>query len=73
MLPPSVVSNSFQITLSTFSSDCKAKSNIKIEERGKMDIPSTQIHDSSLSCLDTDRVKLVLWTQPSPLIEMRRG
>ena len=42
------------------------KSNIKIVERGKIDIPKTQIHDYSLSWLGTDTsiksggVKLVL-------------
>jgi hypothetical protein len=30
------------------------KSNIKIVERGKIDIPKTQIHDYSLSWLGTD-------------------
>jgi hypothetical protein len=29
------------------------KWNIKIAERGKIDIPNTQIHDHSLSCHDT--------------------
>jgi len=43
------------------------KSNIKIVERDKIDTPCTQIHDGSLSWLDTgtsiksDGVKLVLW------------
>jgi hypothetical protein len=31
-----------------------AKSNIKIVERGKIDTPNTQIHDTSLSWLGTD-------------------
>jgi hypothetical protein len=30
-----------------------SKSNIKIVERGKIDITNTQIHDRSLSCLGT--------------------
>jgi hypothetical protein len=30
------------------------KSNIKIVIRGKIDIPYTQMHDRSLSCLGTD-------------------
>jgi hypothetical protein len=42
------------------------KSNIKIVERDKIDTPSTQIHDGSLSWLDTgtsiksDGVRVVL-------------
>jgi hypothetical protein len=60
-------------------------SNIKIVERGKIDLPNTKIHDRSLSCLGTsfsiDKKKrgggrfdgkLVLWVQTSPLSEMMR-
>jgi len=52
------------------------KSNIKIIERGKIDTPNTKIHDRSLSWLGTGTsiksggVKLVLWTQTSPLSAM---
>ena len=51
-----------------------SKSNIKIVERGKIDIPNTQIHDRSLPWLGAGtsikrgRVKLVLWGQTNPLI-----
>jgi len=44
------------------------KSTRKIAERGKINTPDTQIHDRSLSCLDSsiksDGVKLVIWAQP---------
>jgi hypothetical protein len=46
------------------------KSNIKIAERGKIDTSNIQIHDGSLSLLDTgtsiksDRVKIYLWAKP---------
>ena len=52
------------------------KSNIRIVERGKSDIPNTQIHDRSLSWIGTGisiksgGVKLVLWAQSSPRFEM---
>ena len=52
------------------------KLNIKIVERGKIDTPSTQIHDPSLSWLGTGtliksgRVKLVLQAQTSLFSEM---
>ena len=45
------------------------KSNIKILERGKINILNTQIHDRSLSLLDTSTpiksggIILVLWVQ----------
>ncbi len=51
------------------------KSNIEIEERGKIDAPNTQIHDHSLFWLGTGTsikcggVKLVLWTQISLLVK----
>ena len=54
-------------------------SNIKIVDIGKVDTPNTQIHDFSLSWLDTGtsitsgRVKLVIWTQSFPLSEMMRS
>ena len=51
------------------------KSNFKIVERGKFDIPNTQIHDRSHSWLGTDTsiksggAKLVLWAQTSLLVK----
>ena len=53
-----------------------AKSNRKIAERGKIDTPSSQIHDRSLSWFGTvtsvisDGVKLVLWAQSSLLLDI---
>jgi hypothetical protein len=50
--------------------------NCKIVERGKMGSPNTHIHDRALAWFGTctsikhDRVKLVLWTQTSPLSEI---
>ena len=55
------------------------KSNIKIVERGNIDTPNTQLHDSSLSWLGTGTsiksggVKRVLWTQTSSISEMMRS
>jgi len=51
----------------------------KIVERDKINTPNTQTHDRSTSWLYTSTsiksggVKLVLWTQTSPLSEMRRS
>ena len=55
------------------------KSNRKIVKRYKIDTPNKQIHDISLSWLDTGtsiksgRIKLVLWAQASTLSEMIRS
>jgi hypothetical protein len=52
------------------------KFNRKIIEKGKIDTPTTYLHDQSLSWLGTDtsiksdKVKLVLLFQNSPLGEM---
>jgi hypothetical protein len=52
------------------------KSNLKIVERGKMDNPNTYIHDKAFPWLGTGTliksggVKLVLWTQTSPLSDL---
>ena len=54
------------------------KSNIKIVERDKSGSPNTQLHYRSFFWLGTDTVlksggvKLVLWTQISPLSELMR-
>jgi hypothetical protein len=54
------------------------KSNIKIVERDKNGAPNTQLHYRSFALLGTDTllksggVKLVLWTQISPLSELMR-
>jgi hypothetical protein len=44
------------------------KSNIKIVERGKIDMPNTQIHECSPTWLGTYTSinQLVLWGQTSP-------
>jgi hypothetical protein len=55
------------------------KSNIKIVERGKIDATNTQVHERSLSLIGTGisikggGVKLISWTQISPLSEMMRS
>ena len=52
------------------------KSNIKTTEKDQIDTSNTQIHDRSLFWLSTctsitsGRIKLVLWSQTSPLSEM---
>ena len=54
----------------------RLKFNRKIAEKGKIDSPNVQIHDRSLSWLGTDtsiksdKLKLVLLFQNSPLGEM---
>jgi hypothetical protein len=56
---------------------CHIRKNIyKVVGKGKIDILNTQLHDCSLCWIGTrnsiksDRVKLVLWAQISPLVEM---
>jgi hypothetical protein len=65
----------FSFTLTNFFT----KSNRKIVERGKIDTTNTGRHDHSFSrfnigtSIKNDEIKLVLWSQTSPLTEMMRS
>ena len=71
-----IIENSKIITNSKIVENGKIIEYSDIIENSKLNNPNTQIHDHSLSWLCTGtsikfgRVKLVLWTQASPLLNI---